>query len=211
MENEVDSDATKRSVDLNPDVKPFEFNFQLSDPSPDYYVTQEVRDLDENKFAAVEEVSEPSLPGSAQSTSRQLSLLESEDFDRRIRSAAPSPQMSWEEPDGWNDPLDSPSSEVSHSLIENDHRNLHSLADSLTAQPLPPDLSSIYPQKGKIGSDAESPLFEFDAGAVPRVLELLKKQGEKRDSWEGNLGSFEEGFIQALNSEFRCLNVTLLN
>lgn len=211
MENEVDSDVIRKDVDLNPDVKPFEFSFQFSDPSPEYFATQEVGDPDENKFTAVEELSERSLPGSAQSTSCQLSPLENEDFDRRIRSAAPSPQMIWEEPDGRNDRLNPPSSEASNCLMEDDHHSLQSLANSLAAHPRPHGLSSVYPQKEKIGPDAESHLYGFDASAVPGDLELLKKQEERKDSWEWNLGSLEEGIVQAFDSEFRCLNVKLLS
>lgn len=198
MEKEVDSNVTKRGTDLNPDAKPFESILQFPDPS-----TGDV----------------------AQSVSQQLSPLESEYLDRRIQSATPSPQRSREESDGWNDRLDSPSSEASHIVMEGDHHSLYSLANSLAAHPRPfsskvapdhlvqddrnlhraekPGLSSVYPQKEKIASDAESALFGFEASAVPKIPQLLRKQEERSDNWRRSSKSLEEGIIKILDSEFR--------
>lgn len=198
MEKEVDSNVTKRGTDLNPDAKPFESILQFPDPS-----TGDV----------------------AQSVSQQLSPLENEDPDRRIQSATPSPQRSREESDGWNDRLDSPSSKASHIVMEGDHHSLNSLANSLAARPRPffsnfapdhlvqddrklrraekPGLSSVYPQKGKIASDAESALFGFEASAVPKIRQLLRKQEERSVNWWRSSKSLEEGIIQILDSEFR--------
>lgn len=198
MENAVDSNVTRRGTDLNPDAKPFGSVLQFPDPSPD--------DV-------------------AQSVSQQLPTLESVDLDHRIQSATTSPSRSREESDGWKDRLDSLSSEASHIVMEGDHYSLYSLAHSLVAHPRPfssriasdyleqdnrnlrcvekPGLSSGYPQKEKIVSDAETALFGFEASVVPKTSQLLRKQEERSDNWKRSSKSLEEKIIQTLDSEFR--------